>query len=115
MGCTLEKAIAFKEAYSKGFPGIAKYKEKASKIVRNKGYILLCPITGHKTYWAGFNKWKEVFELRDIYNQIKNKYEVTYKELKVDNNAKTNRVIAMALAVSLVLNVINFIVLLRLL
>ena len=60
MGCTLEKAIAFKEAYSKGFPGIAKYKEKASKIVRSKGYILLCPITGHKTYWAGFNKWKEV-------------------------------------------------------
>lgn len=60
MGCTIEKAIAFKEAYSKGFPEIAKYKEKASKIVRNKGYILLCPITGHKTYWAGFNKWKEV-------------------------------------------------------
>lgn len=60
MGCTLEKAIIFKDAYSKGFPGIAKYKEKASKIVRNKGYILLCPITGHKTYWAGFNKWKEV-------------------------------------------------------
>lgn len=60
MGCTLEEAIEFKNAYAEGFPGIAKYKEKASKIVRNKGYILLCPITGHKTYWAGFNKWKEV-------------------------------------------------------
>lgn len=60
MGCTLEEAIEFKNAYAEGFPGIAKYKEKASKIVRTKGYILLCPITGHKTYWAGFNKWKEV-------------------------------------------------------
>lgn len=60
MGCTLEKAKEFKDAYSKGFPGIAAYKDKASKLVRNKGYILLCPITGHKTYWEGFNRWKEV-------------------------------------------------------
>lgn len=60
MGCTLEKAQEFADAYAKGFPGIAKYKEVASKMVRNKGYILLCPITGHKTYWAGFNSWKKV-------------------------------------------------------
>ena len=59
MGCTLEEAIEFKNAYAEGFPGIAKYKEKASKIVRTKGYILLCPITGHKTYWEGFNRWNE--------------------------------------------------------
>lgn len=58
-GCTLEEAEKFAEAYSKGFPGIAKFKEKGSKEVRNKGYILLNPITGHKTYWATFNKWKE--------------------------------------------------------
>lgn len=58
-GCTLEEAEKFAEAYSKGFPGIAKFKEKGSKEVRSKGYILLNPITGHKTYWATFNKWKE--------------------------------------------------------
>lgn len=60
MGCTIEKAREFKLAYSKGFPGIEKFKEKASKVVRNKGYILLCPITGHKTYWEGFNRWKDI-------------------------------------------------------
>lgn len=59
MGCTLEKAEEFAKAYAKGFPGIAKFKMKGSKEVRNKGYILLNPITGHKTYWATFNKWKE--------------------------------------------------------
>lgn len=59
MGCTLEKAQEFAESYAKGFPGISKYKEQASKLVRNKGYILLCPITGHKTYWARFNNWKK--------------------------------------------------------
>lgn len=59
MGCTLEKAEEFAEAYAKGFPGIAKFKEKGSKEVRSRGYILLNPITGHKTYWATFNKWKD--------------------------------------------------------
>ena len=59
MGCTLEKAQEFADAYAKGFPGIAAYKDKASKLVRSKGYILLCPITGHKTWWEGFNRWKE--------------------------------------------------------
>lgn len=60
-----------------------------------------------------FNKWKEVFELKDVYNQIRNKYDVIYKELKVDNNAKINKVIAIALVISLVLNVINFIALVK--
>lgn len=59
MGCTIEKAEEFAKAYAEGFPGIAKFKEKGSKEVRNKGYILLNPITGHKTYWATFNKWKD--------------------------------------------------------
>lgn len=59
MGCSLEEAIAFKIAYAEGFPGIAKYKEEASKLVRNYGYIVLCPITGHKSYWAKFKDWKE--------------------------------------------------------
>ena len=59
MGCTLEKAQEFADSYAKGFPGIAKFKEKASKTVREKGYIELCNITGHKTYWAEFNNWKD--------------------------------------------------------
>lgn len=60
MGCTIERAQEFANAYAKGFPGITAYKERASKIVRSKGYILLCPITGHKTWWAGFKRWNEV-------------------------------------------------------
>ena len=59
MGCTLEEAIEFRDAYAKGFPGIAKYKKKASNLVKTKGYILLCEVTGHKTYWEGFNRWAE--------------------------------------------------------
>lgn len=59
MGCSIEEAQAFADAYNNGFKGIAKYKEKGSKLVRERGYILLNPITGHKTYWWDYEDWKE--------------------------------------------------------
>lgn len=57
MGCSIEKAQQFADAYNKGFKGIAKFKVKGSKFVRNNGYILLNPITGHKTYWWDWKEW----------------------------------------------------------
>ena len=72
-------------------------------------------ITNSVTGTMYYNKWKEVFELNSIYNQIKNKYEITYKELGIDNESKSNKIIAIALIISLILNVINFIVVAKLL
>ena len=57
LGCTIEEARKFKEAYDSGFKGIAKFKEIGSKFVREHGYILMCPTTGHKMYWWDWNKW----------------------------------------------------------
>lgn len=59
MGCSLEEALAFKNAYSKGFPGIAKFKEQGSKFVRANGYILMCKYSGHKMYWWDHKEWLE--------------------------------------------------------
>ena len=61
-----------------------------------------------------YNKWKEIFELQEIYDEIENKYEVIYKELNVENNSKANKVILISLVISLLLNIINFIALLKL-
>lgn len=61
-----------------------------------------------------YNKWKEVFELQEIYEEIRNKYDVIYKELNIENNGKVNRVISIALIISLLLNIINLIVLIKL-
>ena len=74
MGCTLEKAQEFADSYAKGFPGIAKFKEKASKTVREKGYIELCNITGHKTYWSEFNNWKneQLSYTQEFWEEYKN-------------------------------------------
>lgn len=57
MGCSLEEAQKFADAYAEGFKGIAKFKAKGSAEVRKNGYIVLCPITGHKTYWWDHNVW----------------------------------------------------------
>lgn len=84
--------------------------EKFSKFTKE---IWTHEITNSLTGTMFFNKWKEVFELRNIYSQIKSKYDLIYKELKVDNNAKINKVISIALIISLVLNAINFVALIR--
>lgn len=59
MGCPMNDAIQFRDAYAKGFPGIARFKIGGSRNVRDKGYIELCPLTGHKTYWWDNSLWKK--------------------------------------------------------
>lgn len=59
MGCTIEEARAFKEAYDSGFPGIADFKKKGSEFVRKNGYILMCKYSGHKMYWYDHKEWLE--------------------------------------------------------
>ena len=60
MGCSIEEAEAFANAYAKGFPGIASFKARGSRNVREKGYILLCKETGHKTWWWDHDHWLKV-------------------------------------------------------
>lgn len=59
MGCSLEEAKEFKDAYDSGFPGIAEFKKKGSQLVRENGYILMCAYSGHKMFWWDHDKWQE--------------------------------------------------------
>jgi len=59
MGCTMEEALAFKQAYDSGFPGIADFKKRGSEFVRKNGYILMCQYSGHKMYWYDHAEWLE--------------------------------------------------------
>ena len=61
-----------------------------------------------------YNKWKEVFELQNIYDEIKKQYEIMYKDLKIDKNSKTNKIIWFLLLVSMLLNLFNLIIWMRL-
>lgn len=50
LGCPIEEAEIIAKNYNEGFPGIADFKKRGSKFVKQNGYVLLCKYTGHKMY-----------------------------------------------------------------
>lgn len=60
-------------------------------------------------------KARKVSEVEKIYNNIKNKFDVAYKELNIEKESKINKIILLTLGLSLLLNIINFIALIKLL
>ncbi len=56
---------------------------------------------------------QDVLELEKIYGETKNKYDILYKELNIENNRKSTIVITLILVASLIFNVLNFIALIK--
>lgn len=49
------------DAYMKGFPGVKKYQDYCRKVVIEKGYILMNPVTRHRAHLEDWdNKWKKI-------------------------------------------------------
>lgn len=48
------------DSYMQGFSGISRFQNKEKKFVVNNGYILISPVTGHKSYWWDWQYWKKV-------------------------------------------------------
>ena len=80
------------------------------KIAKFTKEIYINEITNSTIGTIFYNKWKEVFEFQDIYNVIKNNYEV----LETDESKRINKVIRFLLLVSMLLNVLNLITWIRL-
>ena len=59
------------------------------------------------------HKMQEVFELENLYNETKNKYDILYKDLNIEKNKKSTIVISIILIASLIFNVLNFIELMK--
>ena len=76
--------------------------------------ILINEITNSTTGTIFYNKWKEIFEIQEIYDGIKNNYEVMYKNLEIEKNNKYNKIILIILAISILLNIFNLITLIKL-
>lgn len=60
-----------------------------------------------------YKKARHVCEIEKIYNNIKNKFDIAYKELNIEKESKVNIIILAILGISLLLNVVNFIALLK--
>lgn len=54
-------------------------------------------------------KLTEIFELDRLYYEIKNKYDILYKELNIEKNTKAIIIVAIILVFSLFFNVLNYI------
>lgn len=57
--CTVEEAQEYINRLEKGFKGVHEFAQKGSKFVREHGYIIINPITGHRLNWWDWNEWKE--------------------------------------------------------
>ena len=55
----------------------------------------------------------ETLELEKLYGQVKNKYDILYKDLNIEKNRTSTVIIGIVLAASLIFNILNFIVLMR--
>lgn len=59
LACSEEEANAIIKNYEEGFKGTAEFAKRGSKFVRENGYVLINPITGHKMWWWDWKEWKE--------------------------------------------------------
>lgn len=59
------------------------------------------------------HKMQEVLELEKLYREVKNKYDVLYKNLEIEKNRNVTVAIAIILVISLIFNILNFMVLIK--
>lgn len=55
-----------------------------------------------------YQAMKEVLETEKLYNEVKNKYDILYRELKVEKNEKASKIIILILLFTLIINILNF-------
>lgn len=58
-GCTVEEAQAVVDKLDKAFAGMTAFAKKGASFVRNNGYIVINPQTGHRLHWWDWEHWKE--------------------------------------------------------
>lgn len=60
-----------------------------------------------------YKKTRQVCEISKLYEEVKNKFDIAYKELNIEKVSKVNKIILVILGISLMLNIINFVTLLK--
>lgn len=58
-GCNVEEAQSVIDTLDRAFAGMTSYAKKGSRFVKEHGYIIMNPITGHRMNWWDWDKWKD--------------------------------------------------------
>lgn len=93
------------------FKDMTKIKKARKKFVEFTKNLWIQEITEDETGTLLKDKLQEVFELDKLYQKVKNKYDIFYKELNIEKDRKATIIITIILVISLLLNILNFIVL----
>lgn len=93
------------------FKNASKVKKVRKNFIDFTKNLWIQEITEDETGTLLNHKLQEVFELEKLYNEVKNKYDVLYKELNIEKNRKSTIMIAVILVISLIFNILNFIAL----
>lgn len=75
--------------------------------------LWITEITDDETGTMLNHRIAEILELESLYSQVKNKYDILYKDLNIEKNKTSTIIIGLILAASLIFNILNFIVLMR--
>lgn len=92
----------------------SKCQKTREKFIKFTKTLWIQEITNDDIGSSLYKKCKQTAELEKKYITIKNKYDIAYKELNIEKENKINKAILIALAVSLLFNIINFMALMNL-
>lgn len=108
----LYKKIYLKKIEIK-FKNSRKVKEVRKEFIEFTKNLWIQEITDDETGTMLNHKIQEKLEIEKIYNEVKTKYDILYKDMNIEKNRKTIITISIILITSLIFNILNFIVLLR--
>ncbi len=86
--------------------GIEKCRKEFINFTKN---IWIQEITSEDMGSLYYNYLKENLEVEKAYNDVKNKYNILYSELKIEKSEKMTRFVFLVLIVTLIVNIVNFI------
>ena len=90
-----------------------KLKKARKKFVEFTKKLWIQEITEDETGTILNHKLQDVFELEKLYNEVKNKYDILYKEKNIEKNTNSIILIVIILGITLALNILNFFVLIN--
>lgn len=86
-------------------------KKARKKFVEFTKNLWVQEITEEETGVLLNDKLQEVLGLEELYHEVKDKYDILYKELNFEKERKTTIVLAIVLGISLLMNLLNFVLL----
>lgn len=90
------------------FNQVTKIKSARKKFVEFTKNLWIQEITEEETGTLLHNKLQKVFELDQLYSEVKYKYDILYKQWNIEKQRKTTTIIAILLTISIFFNILNF-------